>query len=57
VVMTARPGKIRSVYDIKLTRPRDLHHLHDDPEFRTALSDLWDELADEVSAANAMGRN
>jgi NitT/TauT family transport system ATP-binding protein len=51
VVMTARPGRIKSVHEVRLPRPRNLYHLHENPEFRKLLSVLWDQLAEEVEAA------
>ena len=51
VVMTARPGRIKSVHEVRLPRPRNLYHLHESPEFRELLSVLWDQLAEEVEVA------
>lgn len=53
VVMTARPGRIKAVHNVRIPRPRDLHHLHENVEFRSVLSELWDALAEEVASASA----
>ncbi len=54
VVMTARPGRIKAIHEVDIPRPRDLHHLHENPAFRSLLSELWDALAEEVSSAARM---
>lgn len=49
-VMTARPGRIKSLTSIPLPRPRDVYHLHDAPQYREVYDKLWEELREEVSA-------
>jgi NitT/TauT family transport system ATP-binding protein len=51
VVMTARPGRVKRLCPVPLTRPRDLFHLHDDERFRVTYDTLWDDLASEVARA------
>ena len=51
IVMTARPGRIKSVHAVDIPRPRNVKHIHEEPAFRTLLSRLWDELSDEVRFA------
>lgn len=49
LVLTARPGRVKSLHDIRIPRPRDLRHLHNDPEFRRLLTAVGDELAEEIA--------
>jgi NitT/TauT family transport system ATP-binding protein len=51
VVMTARPGRIKSICPVSIGRPRDLFHIHDDEQFRVTYDKLWDDLEAEVLAA------
>lgn len=45
VVMSARPGTIRSVYDIDLPRPRSVEHLlFEEPQFQRYLQRIWRDL-------------
>ena len=53
VVMTARPGTVKRICPVPLTRPRDLFHLHDDEGFRQTYDTLWDDLEAEVRRAPA----
>ena len=51
VVMTARPGRIKSICPVPLTRPRDLFHIHDEEAFRRTYDRLWEDLEAEVRRA------
>jgi NitT/TauT family transport system ATP-binding protein len=51
VVMTARPGRVKDVQQIDIPRPRDLARIHDNRRFREILSELWDAVSEEVTAA------
>jgi NitT/TauT family transport system ATP-binding protein len=51
VVMTARPGRIKSICPVPIARPRDLFHIHDDEHFRKTYDRLWDDLESEVRKA------
>ncbi|HBK80452.1 MAG TPA: ABC transporter ATP-binding protein [Nitrospinae bacterium] len=48
VVMTSRPGTIRSVTPIEISRPRDVFRIHSEEAFRTVYDRLWEELREEV---------
>ncbi|MFG1414380.1 ABC transporter ATP-binding protein [Xanthobacter sp. VTT E-85241] len=57
VVMSARPGRIRELHDVSLSRPR-LPDIRSDPEFRRLADGLWESLrkdwqheASQVAAA------
>ncbi|MGE5062053.1 MAG: ABC transporter ATP-binding protein [Betaproteobacteria bacterium] len=49
VLMSSRPGKIKSVEAIDIPRPRDVFKIHEDPQFRLAYEKLWQKLRPEVT--------
>lgn len=51
MVMSARPGRTKAIHDVPIPRPRNLRHIHESSEFRSLLSDLTDQLSEEISAA------
>jgi NitT/TauT family transport system ATP-binding protein len=51
VLMSSRPGKIKSVAPIRILRPRDVYQIHEHREFRAAYESLWRELRPEVKMA------
>lgn len=51
VLMSSRPGRIKSVENIRIDRPRDVFKIHESPEFRLAYEKLWQELRPEVKLA------
>lgn len=48
VVMSARPGKIKSITEIDIPRPRDVFHIHRSQQFRDIYDLLWEQLREEV---------
>ncbi len=48
VVMSARPGRIKSEVRIDLPRPRDPRTIRDTPEFQAIRREVWAELQDEI---------
>jgi NitT/TauT family transport system ATP-binding protein len=48
VVFSGRPGRIRAIRDIHLTRPRDIFKVRFTEPFARLHEALWDELKDEV---------
>jgi NitT/TauT family transport system ATP-binding protein len=48
VVFSARPGRIRTIRDIDLPRPRDVFKVRFTSEFARLHEELWDVLKDEV---------
>jgi len=49
LVMTRRPGRIKSEYRIDLPRPRDFYEVRFTPEFRELHRAIWRDLAAEVT--------
>jgi NitT/TauT family transport system ATP-binding protein len=52
VIMTNRPGSIKSIVDVNLARPRDVLDLANDEAFLTLRRHCWNELRDEVLAVD-----
>lgn len=48
LVMSARPGHIRSDHTVDLSRPRQLNELRFDPSFVAVERAIWNEVHDEV---------
>lgn len=57
LVLTSRPGRIKSIHDVGIPRPRDVRHMHENARFRDLLSIVGAELADELAAAASGGAN
>lgn len=53
VVMTRRPGTVKSVHDIPLARPRDVFHIHAMPGFAESYERIWSELRSELETGRA----
>jgi NitT/TauT family transport system ATP-binding protein len=51
VIMTARPGRIKAVVPITLSRPRHVLEMPSNPEYVRLHAQLWDHLREEVLAA------
>ena len=49
VVITSRPGRVRTVVPVDIPRPRDVFHASELPEFASQHRALWDMFASEVS--------
>lgn len=48
VVLSARPGRIRAIHEVKLDRPRDVFKVRFTPAFSEQHEQLWDELKDDI---------
>jgi NitT/TauT family transport system ATP-binding protein len=51
VLMSSRPGKIKSIAPVGIPRPRDIYQIHEHREFRAAYETLWRDLRPEVKLA------
>ncbi|MFQ5913094.1 MAG: ABC transporter ATP-binding protein [Nitrospinota bacterium] len=52
VVMTARPGRIKTEHRVEMSRPRDVYHIHRSQMFRDLYDRLWEELRTEVDRSD-----
>jgi NitT/TauT family transport system ATP-binding protein len=53
VVMTARPGRIKTDIPITIPRPRPVFDLQNNPEFLRIRAQVWDALREEVAGLRA----
>ena len=53
IVMTRRPGRIKMIYDVKLTRPRDVIRLRETDEYLRAYGEIWHVLGEEFAREKA----
>src|ERR1700730_4332934 len=51
MVMTAQPGRVKSLVPVPLARPRNLIELQKAPEFGELIHRIWSDLRDEVQRA------
>lgn len=54
VVMTAHPGRIKSIVPVDFPRPREILELRRTPEYGEVVFTIWEQLRDEVTAARQM---
>ena len=53
VLMSSRPGRIKSIEQVDIARPRDVFKIHESEQFRAVYEKLWRELRPEVKLAEA----
>src|SRR5919109_679809 len=53
VLMSSRPGKIKSIENVAIPRPREVFKIHESEQFRSAYERLWQQLRPEVKLAQA----
>ena len=51
MVMTANPGRTKSIIDVTLERPRNVLELRNDPRYGQIVYGIWGHLKDEVERA------
>ena len=48
IVMTRRPGQIKGIFDIPLTRPRDVFTIQESSDFHELYRRIWHAFRDEI---------
>lgn len=51
VIMTKRPGRVKTIYDVPLARPRNVFEIFLEPGFDAAYANLWSHFRSELQAA------
>lgn len=52
-IVTARPGRIKHIHEVDISRPRSVE-IRNEPEFNRLYTDLWDALEEEVQQSIAV---
>lgn len=50
-LMSARPGIIKGIYEVNISRPRTFSEVQNSPEFTKIYHDIWSSLEEEVKVA------
>jgi NitT/TauT family transport system ATP-binding protein len=53
IVLSARPGRVKEVFDVALPRPRDAVALRESPQFAETFSRIWHSLGEEFRKGSA----
>jgi NitT/TauT family transport system ATP-binding protein len=51
MIMTAQPGRLKTIADVPLPRPRSIAELQRTPQYGELVSSIWESLRDEVLRA------
>ncbi len=54
MIMTAAPGRLKSLLTVPFERPRNVIEMRANPEYGTMVREIWQYLAEEVSQSNAV---
>lgn len=54
MVMTAQPGRVKTMVNVPLARPRDIMELQKQPEYGQLVHEIWASLRDEVLRARQL---
>ena len=55
IVLSARPGRLKEIFDVPFERPRDAVSLRETPEFSAMFSTIWHSLGEEFRRTSAEG--
>ncbi|CAM3196523.1 ABC transporter ATP-binding protein [Janthinobacterium lividum] len=53
VVLSARPGRIKEIFDVRLPRPRDALSVRELPEYSALFARIWHSLGEEFNKGEA----
>lgn len=53
VVMTRRPGRVKEIYEVPLSRPRNVFEIYLEPGFEAAYAALWKHFKAEITVVRA----
>jgi NitT/TauT family transport system ATP-binding protein len=51
IVMTRRPGRVKQVYEVPLSRPRNVFEIYLQPGFEAAYATLWNHFKSEINVS------
>ncbi len=55
IVLSARPGRLKEIFEVPFERPRDAVSLRETPEFSELFSEIWHSLGEEFRRTSAEG--
>jgi NitT/TauT family transport system ATP-binding protein len=55
IVLSARPGRIKEIFDVPFARPRDTVTLRETAEYSALFSEIWHSLGEEFRKTSAEG--
>jgi len=55
IVLSARPGRIKEIFEVPFRRPRDAVSLRESPEYSALFSEIWHSLGEEFRKGGAAG--
>jgi len=56
VLFSRAPGRIKQIYTVPLSRPRDVFHIHGEPGFPEFFNQLWRDLKEEITESDSRAK-
>jgi NitT/TauT family transport system ATP-binding protein len=53
ILLSARPGRIKEIFSVEISRPRDTISLRNSPEYASAYMRIWNSLGEEFARGSA----